>query len=81
MKRLLVAARRNKTIIDSSDIDEAEDRVIAGPSKKDKTVSQKRNVNWLPIMRRSYHCLVSFVKMPVLFIKLLSYHAAVQAVI
>ena len=37
----LVAARRNKTIIDSSDIDEAEDRVIAGPSKKDKTVSQK----------------------------------------
>ena len=37
----LVAARRNKSIIDSSDIDEAEDRVIAGPSKKDKTVSQK----------------------------------------
>ena len=37
----LVAARRNKTIIDASDIDEAEDRVIAGPSKKDKTVSQK----------------------------------------
>ena len=37
----LVAARRNKTIIDSSDIAEAEDRVIAGPSKKDKTVSQK----------------------------------------
>ena len=37
----LVAARRNKSVIDSSDIDEAEDRVIAGPSKKDKTVSQK----------------------------------------
>ena len=37
----LVAARRNKSIIDASDIDEAEDRVIAGPSKKDKTVSQK----------------------------------------
>ena len=37
----LVAARRNKAVIDASDIDEAEDRVIAGPSKKDKTVSQR----------------------------------------
>ena len=37
----LVAARRNKSVIDASDIDEAEDRVIAGPSKKDKTVSQR----------------------------------------
>ena len=37
----LVAARRNKKVIDASDIDEAEDRVIAGPSKKDRTVSQK----------------------------------------
>ncbi|WP_270204633.1 ATP-dependent zinc metalloprotease FtsH [Streptococcus anginosus] len=37
----LVAARRNKRVIDASDIDEAEDRVIAGPSKKDKTVSQR----------------------------------------
>ena len=37
----LVAARRNKKVIDAADIDEAEDRVIAGPSKKDRTVSQK----------------------------------------
>ena len=37
----LVAARRNKKVIDASDIDEAEDRVIAGPSKKDRTVSRK----------------------------------------
>ena len=37
----LVAARRNKKVIDASDIDEAEDRVIAGPSKKDKTVSER----------------------------------------
>ena len=37
----LVAARRNKKIIDADDIDEAEDRVIAGPSKKDKTVSER----------------------------------------
>ena len=37
----LVAARRNKSVIDASDIDEAEDRVIAGPSKKDKTVSER----------------------------------------
>ncbi len=37
----LVAARRNKKKIDASDIDEAEDRVIAGPSKKDRSISQK----------------------------------------
>ncbi len=37
----LVAARRNKKVIDASDVDEAEDRVIAGPSKEDKTVSEK----------------------------------------
>lgn len=37
----LVAARRDKKLIDASDIDEAEDRVIAGPSKKDATVSQR----------------------------------------
>ena len=36
----LVAARRGKTKIDASDIDEAEDRVIAGPSKKDRQVSE-----------------------------------------
>ncbi|MDR0922182.1 MAG: ATP-dependent zinc metalloprotease FtsH [Lactobacillales bacterium] len=35
----LVAARRNKLKIDASDIDEAEDRVIAGPAKKDRVVS------------------------------------------
>lgn len=35
----LVAARRNKKVIDASDIDEAEDRVIAGPAKKDKKIS------------------------------------------
>lgn len=37
----LVAARRNKKQIDASDIDEAEDRVIAGPAKKDRVVSKK----------------------------------------
>lgn len=37
----LVAARRNKKKIDASDIDEAEDRVIAGPAKKDRVVSVK----------------------------------------
>ncbi|MGE9835037.1 ATP-dependent zinc metalloprotease FtsH [Streptococcus orisratti] len=37
----LVAARRNKKIIDASDIDEAEDRVIAGPSKKERSISEK----------------------------------------
>ncbi|WP_125770990.1 ATP-dependent zinc metalloprotease FtsH [Companilactobacillus furfuricola] len=37
----LVAARRHKTKIDSSDIDEAEDRVIAGPAKKNRVISDK----------------------------------------
>ena len=37
----LVAARRNKTQIDALDVDEAHDRVIAGPAKKDKAISKK----------------------------------------
>ena len=36
----LVAARRNKRVIGASDIDEAQDRVIAGPAKKDKKISE-----------------------------------------
>ncbi|KRN59233.1 ATP-dependent zinc metalloprotease FtsH [Limosilactobacillus secaliphilus] len=35
----LLAARRNKNQIDASDMDEAEDRVIAGPAKRDRVVS------------------------------------------
>ncbi|MDR3156893.1 MAG: ATP-dependent zinc metalloprotease FtsH [Lactobacillales bacterium] len=45
----LVAARRDKTQIDASDIDEAEDRVIAGPAKKD------RKVNELERKKVAYH--------------------------
>ncbi len=37
----LVAARRNKTKIDMADIDEATDRVIAGPAKTTRVVSKK----------------------------------------
>mgnify|MGYP004466826833 CR=1 FL=1 len=37
----LVAARRNKKVIDASDLDEAEDRVIAGPAKKDRVITEK----------------------------------------
>ena len=37
----LVAARRNKNVINAEDIDEAEDRVIAGPAKKDRVISKK----------------------------------------
>jgi cell division protease FtsH len=41
----LVAARRNKKRIDMTDIDEATDRVIAGPAKKSRVISQKeRNI-------------------------------------
>ncbi|WP_025783720.1 ATP-dependent zinc metalloprotease FtsH [Sporosarcina sp. D27] len=41
----LVAARRNKTTIDMSDIDEATDRVIAGTAKTSRVISEKeRNI-------------------------------------
>ena len=37
----LVAARRDKTAIDKLDVDEAHDRVIAGPAKKERAISEK----------------------------------------
>ena len=41
----LVAARRDKKKIDMDDIDEATDRVIAGPAKKSRVISKKeRNI-------------------------------------
>ncbi|MGM7637404.1 ATP-dependent zinc metalloprotease FtsH [Bacillus sp. Hm123] len=41
----LVAARRNKKKVDMLDIDEATDRVIAGPAKKSRVISEKeRNI-------------------------------------
>ncbi|MED1471897.1 ATP-dependent zinc metalloprotease FtsH [Bacillus salipaludis] len=41
----LVAARANKKKIDMEDIDEATDRVIAGPAKKSRVISEKeRNI-------------------------------------
>lgn len=41
----LVAARRDKKKIDMSDIDEATDRVIAGPAKTNRVISKKeRNI-------------------------------------
>ncbi|PAE22893.1 MULTISPECIES: ATP-dependent zinc metalloprotease FtsH [Bacillaceae] len=41
----LVAARRNKKKIDMTDLDEASDRVIAGPAKKSRVISMKeRNI-------------------------------------
>ncbi len=36
----LVAARRNSKTIEAIDIDEAHDRVIAGPAKKDRVISE-----------------------------------------
>ena len=36
----LVAARRNKKNIDALDLDEAQDRVIAGPAKKNRVISK-----------------------------------------
>lgn len=41
----LVAARQNKKLIDMRDVDEATDRVIAGPAKKSRVMSKKeRNI-------------------------------------
>ncbi|OAS85706.1 MULTISPECIES: ATP-dependent zinc metalloprotease FtsH [Metabacillus] len=41
----LVAARRDKKKIDNTDLDEATDRVIAGPAKKSRVISKKeRNI-------------------------------------
>ncbi len=41
----LVAARHNKKKIDMTDLDEASDRVIAGPAKKNRVISKKeRNI-------------------------------------
>ena len=41
----LVAARQDKKKIDMSDLDEASDRVIAGPAKKSRVISKKeRNI-------------------------------------
>lgn len=41
----LVAARHDKKIIDMFDVDEATDRVIAGPAKKSRVISEKeRNI-------------------------------------
>lgn len=41
----LVAARQDKKKIDMSDVDEATDRVIAGPAKKSRVISEKeRNI-------------------------------------
>lgn len=37
----LLAARRDRTEIDAADIDEAEDRVIAGPAKRDRVISPR----------------------------------------
>ena len=38
---VLLAARRNENEISAADVDEAEDRVIAGPAKRDRVVSPK----------------------------------------
>jgi cell division protease FtsH len=44
----LVAARQNKKKVDMEDIDEATDRVIAGPAKKTRVISKKeRNIGAL----------------------------------
>lgn len=37
----LLAARRNENEISAADVDEAEDRVIAGPAKRDRVISPK----------------------------------------
>ncbi len=55
----LVAARRNKTQIDALDVDEAHDRVIAGPAKKDKAISKKERK--MVAFHESGHTIVGMV--------------------
>ena len=55
----LVAARRNKTRIDALDLDEAHDRVIAGPAKKDKAISKKERE--MVAFHESGHTIVGMV--------------------
>ncbi len=51
----LVVARQNKKKIDMSDIDEATDRVIAGPAKKSRVISEKRT-KYCCLPRSRTHC-------------------------
>ncbi|MFL2133838.1 ATP-dependent zinc metalloprotease FtsH [Desemzia sp. FAM 23990] len=55
----LVAARRNKKTIDASDIDEAQDRVIAGPAKKDRVISKTERA--MVAYHESGHTIVGMV--------------------
>ncbi|WP_370567484.1 ATP-dependent zinc metalloprotease FtsH [Desemzia sp. RIT 804] len=55
----LVAARRNKKSIDASDIDEAQDRVIAGPAKKDRVISKTERA--MVAYHESGHTIVGMV--------------------
>ncbi|MFC6316200.1 ATP-dependent zinc metalloprotease FtsH [Lapidilactobacillus achengensis] len=55
----LVAARRNKTKIDAADVDEAEDRVIAGPAKRDRVISTKERT--MVAYHEAGHALVGLV--------------------
>lgn len=55
----LVAARRNKKLIDALDIDEAQDRVIAGPAKKDRVISKTERA--MVAYHESGHTIVGMV--------------------
>ena len=53
----LVAARRDKNAIDALDVDEAHDRVIAGPAKRD-VQSARKNAKWWLTTKRVIQSLV-----------------------
>lgn len=55
----LVAARQDKKKIEMVDIDEATDRVIAGPAKKSRVIS-KKNAILLLIMKQDIQLSVSY---------------------
>ena len=55
----LVAARRNKKEIDALDLDEAQDRVIAGPAKKDRVISKTERA--MVAYHESGHTIVGMV--------------------
>ena len=75
----LLAARRNKKVIDAADLDEAEDRVIAGPAKKNAVVSKKERQT--VAYHEAGHTIVGLVLNDAgLCIKLPSFRGVVQVV-
>ncbi len=70
----LVAARRSKKQIDAADVDEAEDRVIAGPAKKDRVISPKERT--MVAYHEAGHAIVGLVLSDSRTVRKVTHHSA-----